>query len=83
MESDFFESHSSEGLAPAQSEAVRTVKSHQQEEKQPEDSGAPDVSIALSAPAVAPQPVKKSTIGGKKPTAKKAGLGAKKGGRRH
>ena len=46
------------------------------------DGGAaPNVDLALSTSptAVKPVPVKKSTIGSKKPAGKKAGMGAKKG----
>lgn len=41
-----------------------------------DDGAAPNVELALSAAAAPP---KKSTIGAKKPAAKKGGLGAKRG----
>jgi len=77
-ETDFFESLSSKVEAPP---VQLPHKSPVVEEKRPEESGAPDVSIALSGPVAAPvqAPAKKSTIGGKKPAAKKTGLGARKG----
>ena len=79
-ETDFFESLSSKVEAPP---VQLPHKSPVVEEKRPEESGAPDVSIALSGPVAAPvqAPAKKSTIGGKKPAAKKTGLGARKGKR--
>ncbi len=47
-----------------------------------DDGGAPNVDLALSTSpptAAKPVPVKKSTIGSKKPAGKKGGMGAKKG----
>jgi len=79
-EADFFDSVSSDAVTSL-SPPTETVQGTARAEvpQQSEETGAPDVSIALSAPAVAPPQVKKSTIGGKKPTAKKSGMGAKKG----
>jgi len=44
-----------------------------------DNDGQPDVSKALDSEVVTKAPVKKSTIGARKPAAKKTGLGAKKG----
>ena len=78
-EADFFSSLStSEVPAPGPDRPVPV--SAPETRSEPEQSGAPDVSIGLSAPVAAPLP-KKSTIGAKKAPAKKSGLGARKGGK--
>jgi ADP-ribosylation factor GTPase-activating protein 2/3 len=88
QEEDFFSSHE-QMLQPAAADAILSapvaVKSAQNGNKNEEDGGAPNVELALStspsgtAQTAKPIPAKKSTIGAKKPAAKKGGLGAKKG----
>jgi len=88
QEDDFFSQEQEQAVSssePQQSAPV-SMKLQQNGSKKEtvEDEGAPNVELALeSTPTVQPAktapPTKKSTIGARKPAAKKGGLGAKKG----
>ena len=78
-EADFFSSLST-NEAPAADPGLTVPVPASETKPESEQTGAPDVSIGLSAPVAAPLP-KKSTIGAKKAPAKKSGLGARKGGK--
>jgi len=80
---DFFEAEASsfDSVPQPMPQSVKLAGSEKSSTANSENSsnGAPNVEIALAAPAAAAAP-RKSTIGQRKPQAKKGGLGAKKTG---